>query len=457
MERKPRDLAIGRSPVSGPERALASAHGLHSNSDARSGNPAYIKAKTAGAEPKPGPVLAGASATAARRPEPAQHGARLSDPEPDRLGKCAAPAASGSSLILGNQPLIVAIPAKNEADRIGCCLLALAGQTWRPDAVLLLLNDCTDGTATIVQVLSAVMPFRLAVNSHILPLALANAGNARRLAMQRASELLGRRGVLLTTDADGVVATDWIERNLLALSGGADLVCGRAVIDPVEAELIPVHLHADDALECELIELLDQTAALLDPDPADPWPRHSEASGASLAVTVEAFRQVGGIPRISSGEDRAFVKALLRIDARIRHDPTVGVTVSGRILGRAPGGMADTIHRRMRQQDEFTDDSVEPAADAYRRIDFRRRARIAWRQQSVGLAGEQELAIDLGIAPPLLEQMLNNPFFGTAWADIEAHSPFLARRRVRFVDLPRQIAYARQLLERHTAPAEIGS
>ena len=360
-------------------------------------------------------------------------------------------------LMPGNQPVIVAIPAKNEADRIRSCLLALAGQTWRPDAVLLLLNGCTDGTTVIAEALSALMPFQLRVNSHILPLTLANAGNARRMAMQRASELLGRRGILLTTDADGVVGSDWIERNLLALSGGADLVCGRAIIDPVEAELILSHLHADDALECELVELLDQMAALLDPNPADPWPRHSEASGASLAVTVEAFRQVGGVPAMSSGEDRAFVRALMRIDARIRHDPSVRVTVSGRIFGRAPGGMADTIHRRIQQQDEFTDDCVEPAADAYRRIDFRRRARLAWRRQSVGLATEQELAVDLGLAVPLLGQMLNNPFFGTAWADIEAHSPFLVRRRVRFVDLTKQIAYARQLLERHTAPAEMSS
>jgi hypothetical protein len=301
------------------------------------------------------------------------------------------------------------------------------------------------------------MPFQLHVNSHTLPLAQANAGNARRLAMQRASELLAPGGVLLTTDADGVVAPDWIERNQLALSRGADLVCGRVAIDPVEAQLIPCHLHADDALECELIELLDQMAAALDPDPADPCPRHFEASGASLAVTVEAFHQVGGIPPIPSGEDRAFVKALMRIDARIRHDPTVKVIVSGRILGRAPGGMADTIQRRMHQQDEFTDDSVEPAADAYRRIDFRRRARAAWRQQAVGLKTGQELAVDLGIPVPLLEHMLRYRFFGTAWADIEAHSPFLVRRRVRFVDLPKQIAYARQLLEPHMASAETGS
>ena len=119
---------------------------------------------------------------------------------------------------------------------------------------------------------------------------------------------LAPAGTLSTTDADAVVAHDWIERNLMALSAGADLVCGRAVVDPAEAALIPSQfLHADDALECELADLLDQIAAKHDPDPADPWPRHTEAAGASLAVTVAAFKRSGGIPPVDWA-DRGFVK-----------------------------------------------------------------------------------------------------------------------------------------------------
>jgi hypothetical protein len=187
---------------------------------------------------------------------------------------------------------------------------------------------------------------------------------------------------------------------------------------------------------------LDRFAATLDPDPADPWPRHTEAAGASIAVNVAAFARAGGIPAVASGEDRAFVQALARTDGRIRHDPTIRVMVSGRIDGRAPGGMADTIRRRMQQQDEFADASLEPAVDAYRRFDFRRRARRAWRGDPAA-----ELAADLGIPAARLQRMLTNQHFGAAWADIEAASPFLMRRRVRFTELPGQIAYARQLLE----------
>jgi hypothetical protein len=243
------------------------------------------------------------------------------------------------------------------------------------------------------------------MESHDFPMQHANAGDARRRALTLAERLVRPDGILMTTDADAVAAPDWIDRNSKAIAAGADLVCGRTVLSPSEASLIPDHLHADDALERGLLELLDRIADRLDPNPADPLPRHSEAAGASLAVTCAAFRRAGGIPAVSSGEDRAFVRALARLDARIRHDASVVVSVSGRTIGRATGGMADTIRRRMQQQDEFTDEQIEPAVDAYRRYDFRRRVRQAWQTQSLS----RELAIDLGIATQRLYRMLTEP------------------------------------------------
>jgi glycosyltransferase involved in cell wall biosynthesis len=344
---------------------------------------------------------------------------------------------------------VVAIPVKNEADRIAPCLLALARQTREPHGVLLLLNNCVDETEAVSQRLAASLPYELHIVRHDFQPADANAGSARAMAMHYAAGIAGSEGVLLTTDADAIVAEDWVERTMAALSAGADLVCGRVVVDPAEAALIPEHLHADDALECELTTLLDEIAFTLDPVPADPWPRHTESAGASLGVTVAAFTWAGGIPPVASGEDRAFVDMLGRMDARIRHDPSITVTVSGRIDGRAPGGMADTIRRRMQQQDEFADDKLEPAADAYRRFDFRRRVRLAWREQRIDIARAPDLAADLGIPDQFLGRMLHNRYFGAAWADVQASTPFLVRRRVRFTELARQISYARELLGQH--------
>ncbi len=339
--------------------------------------------------------------------------------------------------------VVVAIPARDEAERIGGCLQALAGQTRPPDGVVLLANNCRDATAAVAEALAPVLPFALHVIRHDFPPEAATAGQARHRVMAQAADHAGPNGWLLTTDADGIPAPDWVECTLHAFAAGADAVCGCIVADPAEAALIPDHLRADDVLETTLLALLDELAARVDPDPADPWPRHTQAAGASLAATVTAFRRVGGIPPLPAGEDRAFVAALARIDAAIRHDPAVVVTVSARQQGRTLGGMADTIRRRMVRQDEWTDDSVEPAVDAFRRLDFRRRVRHAW---TAGAAVDPALAIDLGIEPGVFRTALRQPAFGAAWQDLQACSPFLHRRRVRFTELPRQIDYARQLL-----------
>jgi GT2 family glycosyltransferase len=337
--------------------------------------------------------------------------------------------------------VVVAIPVRDEAERIGACLTALDANEQRPDAVVLLLNNCSDDTEAIGRGLAPGLRYRLEIVTRSLPPAQANAGHARRLAMEIAAPHAGPHGVLMTTDADSVTPPDWVARNLRAIEQGADIVCGRAVIDTAEAALIPAHLHADDALECRLIALLDDLAWILDPEPHDPPPRHIEASGASLAVRTDAFRRVGGIPDIAAGEDRAFVRALWMMDARVRHDPAIRVTVSGRVIGRAQGGMADAIRRRMVQQDEFTDEQVEPASDAFRRYSLRYRARRGWAG-----ATDTRLARDLAMPPALLTAVLADRFFGSAWADLEAVSPTLRRRRVRFIDLPTEIAAAETLM-----------
>jgi hypothetical protein len=345
-------------------------------------------------------------------------------------------------------PVVVAIPVRNEVDRIGSCLAALAAQSEAPDTIVLLFNNCDDGSEAEAKKMARHLPFYLEAISVQLAPTQANAGTARRLAMLHASRIAGNHGVLLTTDADAVVAHDWVSRNIAGLAAGADTVCGRIIVDPVEALAIPAHLHDDDLLECELLDLLDEIAFALDPCPHDVRPRHVQASGASLAISTHNFRRVGGVPKVPSGEDRALVHALMLMDARVRHDNEIEVVVSGRLNGRAPGGMADTISRRMRQQDEYADDLVEPAADAYRRADFRRRVRVAWLSHR-DRCFPGDLAADLRLAPSRFSVILSKPFFGMAWDHVQRESPVLPRRRVRFVDLPRQIGLAHQLLGRN--------
>jgi len=345
------------------------------------------------------------------------------------------------------KPIAVAIPARDEAQRIGRCLRALARQTSHADHVVLLLNNCTDGTAAAAQAqahLDGVPPHWLCIVECSLPAPHASAGTARSLAMNHAAGL-AHNGVLLTTDADAEVPPDWVERNLAGLAAGADAVCGTAVIDPEEAQLIPHHLHADDAREVAYGQLLDEIESMLLPDAADPWPRHSEESGASLAIPEAMFRQVGGVPDVASGEDRMLIARLRSVDARVRHDPGIAVVVSGRVEGRAPGGMADTIQRRMVQQDKFVDERIEPALDALRRLRMQGQLRVLRREARLPGGNDsavRRLARALAVAPRVVAEAVASPWYGAGWAALEAASPTLVRRRVAFHDLAREIARA---------------
>ena len=344
--------------------------------------------------------------------------------------------------------IVVALPVRDEAERIGDCLRALALQEGPTDhAIVAFLNNCTDGTAAIVQSLRPSLPCPVHIIEHAFPREECSAGHARRAAMEHAARLAEPDGILMTTDADGRVAPDWIRANRAALNAGADAVCGRAIIDPLEAALIPAVLHADDALECAYGDLLDEIHALLDPDPADPWPRHTEHSGASIAVRRDLFLRAGGVPPVALGEDRALLAALRRVDARIRHAPEVTVVVSGRTDGRAAGGMADTMRRRMVAQDPLTDDRLEPASICAVRAWGRAAARIAW---SSGKHPDliEALATHLALPPAMPELWLQRPYFGEAWAAIEAASPVLKPIRVARADLAEQAREAQNILSR---------
>lgn len=357
--------------------------------------------------------------------------------------------------VFGNElgPALVAVPVKDEAERIADCLRALALQhDVRADGIVLVVNNTSDGTAEIIRRLLPLLPVPVHVLERDFPPGQASAGHARRLAMEHAAALLGDRGVLLSTDADGRVPQDWVAANLWHLRRGLDAVAGRADLDPHEAALIPARLHEDDAEECAYAALLDETAALLDPDPWDPWPRHVQHSGASMAVSLTAYRRAGGMPAVPLAEDRRFFAALRRTDARIRHAPEITVTVSGRTAGRAEGGMADTIHRRLSAPDPYLDSALEPAAGNARRAQLRRRFRHLF-QSPHDPAVMHALSQDIGLPVAMVEQARYGRYFGEAWAYLEEASPALVRRQVSASGLPGEMRTATSFLRSARARA----
>ena len=348
-----------------------------------------------------------------------------------------------SSSKKGLSPVAVAIPARDEAGYIAACLHALDRQIGsQVDHIVLCINNTSDGTAAVARDVKLRPGTRLHVMEPVLPPDQANAGNARRLAMDLALGLVGPEGIILTTDADATVDADWVAQTIAALRAGADAVAGWVDLDRQDWASIPLKLHEDDARECAYDELCDAIHAYLDPDPSDPLPRHTQHSGASIAVTARAYALAGGMPAAAVGEDRAFFQALRHIDARIRHAPECHVTVSGRVDGRAAGGMADTIKRRLVSPDMFLDDRLEPADDCARRADLRQRLRACFGDHALAREYADDVGLDLGWVLSLLQAGR----FGAAWATIEQSSSVLRRERVAVADLPAQMARAEALL-----------
>jgi cellulose synthase/poly-beta-1,6-N-acetylglucosamine synthase-like glycosyltransferase len=145
----------------------------------------------------------------------------------------------------GPPAAIVAIPARNEADRITRCLSALAMQRDHIGApvvpgsfaVLVLANNCSDATAALARRLATQVPYPLWVLEVTLTGDRATAGGARRRAMDEAAKRLDPvigEGLILTTDADSVVSPTWFAENMRALRDGADCVAGYIDAEPTE-------------------------------------------------------------------------------------------------------------------------------------------------------------------------------------------------------------------------------
>jgi hypothetical protein len=267
--------------------------------------------------------------------------------------------------------------------------------------------------------------------------------------MDLADAWLGERGettgIILTSDADSQVAPDWIMRNVIAFAQGPDAVPGQISLDEEGEFLLPA-LHRRGRLEGTYEALLAELSALLDPLDHNPWPHHATISAASLAVTCKAYRRMGGLPSVPLGEDKAFVAQLLHLDGKIRMCPDVRVVTSGRLYGRAPGGVADTLRLRSRDPGATCDEALERFRIAFKRAKWRGLLRRQYNCAGFVDAGEWSEALEVGALEA--RRISKAQTFGAAWNAIESVSPVLARHLLSPVQLPEQIAGARRALAR---------
>ena len=348
---------------------------------------------------------------------------------------------------------VVCIPARDEAERLPRLLRSLAAQTGLPAGlsgalrVVVLANNCTDGTPDIVRRLEAegaLASLALRLLEVRVEGAEAHVGTARRMALEAGADWLAEDGaaedgVLLTTDADAWAPPDWIAANLAALEQ-ADVVGGRLVID-ADAEIAPAlaDLHARIERYWSAVRALED---ILDPPAHDPAPRHGDHTAASLAMRAGLYRAVGGLPAIPCGEDNALVARLTRAGARLRHCPRVKIHVSDRHEGRVTGGMATEMARRAEAVRAGGDYELPEAALWHGLVARRAALRQAWRQGwHQGEAARRRACQSLGLDAADLAAIESEPCPNDIAFVERAHARLEARAApARFVPLDAAIA-----------------
>ncbi|HJZ37372.1 MAG TPA: glycosyltransferase family A protein, partial [Solirubrobacterales bacterium] len=227
---------------------------------------------------------------------------------------------------------VVVVPAHNEERRIGRCLEALAGQVEvAPEEfeVIVVLDACEDGTAAEVEARRGGPDIHAVIGPG------QGAGPARATGMDigcaRLESLGLSSGLLASTDADSVVAPDWIARQLEAIATGAEAIGGEIRLDPDEAAALPPGILA--GREEQLAARTREAAAR---GPAE----HAHFSGASLGVTPRAYRQAGGMAWMAALEDQELEDRLAAAGIAIHRLRPVSVVTAARTEGRAERGLA---------------------------------------------------------------------------------------------------------------------
>ncbi len=377
-----------------------------------------------------------------------------------------------SSLICPSLSLqaCVIIPARDESEGIEATLDSFANQrsvTGEPldtasFEILLLANNCRDETAHIARRWSERHP---CVTIHILEAdfygADACVGYVRRLLMDVACQRLMMSGqqellnegkgkrrkprAICSTDADTQVSPFWISHTLEEMNAGALAVGGRIFVqsevgDPSRRTYL---LDTAYRLLCARLE------SKLDPNAGDPFARHFQFFGASLAICPELYVQIGGLPKVNCLEDMALERALNLRDIEVRHSPYVTVRTSARRTGRVETGLSTQLREWSELGQQNTEWLVPSGEEIAFKARLRRRMRRYWSTPDDKDECE-ELAANLLLCPNELEAHVKAaPYFGALWEQLWQQAWENPAFRSLLAPVPVEVALSqlRQMLE----------
>jgi glycosyltransferase involved in cell wall biosynthesis len=225
----------------------------------------------------------------------------------------------------------VIVPAHDEAQTIGRCLasIAVAADDSRlageAVVVVVALDACSDATAAVCReygVATVTVDARCVGSARAAAANFALASGARWIA---------------STDADTVVPTDWLWRQV---SCGADMFCG--VVGVMD------WLDFPDAVRIAFSER--ETAQ----------DGHRHIHGANLGLSAAAYLAAGGFQPLRTGEDVALVDAITGSGFRIAWLARPAVATSARRTARAERGFS-TFLRALEREVAAVDGTPLPA------------------------------------------------------------------------------------------------
>lgn len=211
----------------------------------------------------------------------------------------------------------VIVPACNEELLIGRCLTALraaAANLALPVRIIVVLDQCTDETARIVETFADVVAVVTAAR---------NVGAARHLGAAFALHADTAHGLwLASTDADSEVPADWLVR-MVQFGETADLVLGTVVPGHGLAPALERAWHAAHRAH----------------------DGHPHIHAANLGIHADAYVRLGGWRSLAAHEDVDLTDRALAAGLRVRRAATIPVRTSARAAGRAPDGFSAYVRR----------------------------------------------------------------------------------------------------------------
>lgn len=231
--------------------------------------------------------------------------------------------------------IAICVPARDEASSLPSLFAAVErlDRTGVDLRLCLLLDSCGDASLAVARAQGDRGSVPVFIER--LEQGDANVGRARHAAMLLGTRALGGGGLLLSTDADSVPDTGWLQA-MVAGSRNAEIVAGKVVRTVTRPHPLQDRVEA-------YYNRLHTMRRMFDPVAWEAPATHACSSGANLGLSTDDYALLGGFRPLPTGEDARLVDDAARAGMRVRRDAASIVHTSDRRLGRVRDGLAGSL------------------------------------------------------------------------------------------------------------------